>query len=145
MAEYSAIARQTIQAGQNLILTDVPVSGMCEGIIHRDGSGIITLMSPRAARGMVRYSVSFSANVAIPADGTAATPLSLSLAIDGEPLQSSTMIVTPPAVNEFWNVSTFSIIELPAGCCFAIAVENTGTDATDVQNANLVIERGRIG
>ena len=97
MAEYTAVANQNLPAGQNLIFTDVPICGNREGIIHRDGSGIITLMSPKYATGPIRYEVGFSANVAIPEGGTAGTPISISLAIDGEPLQSSTMIVTPAA------------------------------------------------
>jgi len=32
-------------------------------------------------------------------------------------------------------------IDLPRGCCYTVAVENIGTTAVDVQNANLVIER----
>ena len=51
------------------------------------------------------------------------------------------MIVTPAATEQFWNIYASVFIDLPKGCCYTIAVENTGTIATSIQNANLVIER----
>lgn len=66
---------------------------------------------------------------------------SISIAISGEPLSSATAIVTPAAVEEFFNVFTAIYIEVPKGCCVAIAVENTSTQTISVQNANLIVER----
>ena len=43
MAEYTANALQLVQPNQNVIFTDTPVSGYWEGIIHREGSGIVTV------------------------------------------------------------------------------------------------------
>ena len=98
MAEYTANAVQTVNVGQNVLFTDVPISGYRQGIIHREGSGIVTLSGRiNNCSGFARYKVSFGANIAIPEGGTAATPLSLSLAIDGEPIPTSSMIVTPAA------------------------------------------------
>ena len=65
----------------------------------------------------------------------------------GEPIPSTTMIVTPAAVGDFFNVSRAVFIDVPCGCCVTIAVENTSTtDAgvaipIDVANANIVVER----
>lgn len=84
MAEYTANARQTIEAGQNLLFTDAPIPGCRQGIIHREGSGIITLRGQvNNCSGFARYKVSFGANIAIPEGGAASMPLSLALAIDG--------------------------------------------------------------
>lgn len=82
----------------------------------------------------------FWANISIPTGGTVEA-ISISLAIDGEPLSSATAIVTPAAVNEFFNVFTAVYIDVPKGCCLSVAVENTSTQAINVQNANIIIER----
>lgn len=142
MAEYTANAVQNVLTGQNVLFTDVPIPGCRQGIIHREGSGIITL------RGLVnnggcfaRYKASFGANIAIPEGGTASTPISLALAIDGQPVPTSSMIVTPAAAGQYQNVYASIFVTIPKGCCYTIAVENTGTTAVDVQNANLIVER----
>lgn len=142
MAEYTANAIQTVQNGQNVLFSDAPIPGCRQGILHREGSGIITLRGQvNNCSGFARYKVSFGANVAIPEDGTAATPLSLALAIDGEPVPTSSVIVTPAVVNQYWNVYASIFVDLPKGCCYTIAVENIGTTAINVQNANLIIQR----
>lgn len=42
MAEYSYAALQTVEAGQNVLFNATPVApSRC--IVHRDGSGIVTL------------------------------------------------------------------------------------------------------
>lgn len=142
MAEYTANAVQTVPTGQNVLFTDVPIPGCRQGIIHREGSGIVTLRGQiNNCSGFARYKVSFGANIAAPAGTAASTPLSLALAIDGEPVPTSSVISTPAAAEIFNNVYTSIFIDLPKGCCYTIAVENIGTTAVDVQNANLVIER----
>lgn len=142
MAEYTANAVQEVVVGQNVLFTDVPVSGTRQGMIHREGSGIVTLRGQsNNCCGFARYRISFGANVAIPADGTASTPLSLAIAIEGESIPTSSMIVTPTAVDNYWNVAAAIFVDLPQGCCYTVAVENTGTTAINVQNANLIIER----
>lgn len=142
MAEYTSNALQTVAAGQNVLFTEAPIPCTRGYVIHREGSGILTL------RGIVnncngcfaRYKVSFGANIALPTGGTVEA-ISLALAIDGEPIPTSSMIVTPAAVEEFDNVYASIFITVPRGCCYTIAVENTSTQAIDVQNANLIVER----
>lgn len=142
MAEYTSNALQTVNLGQNILFTESPIPCTKGYVIHREGSGILTL------RGIVnncngcfaRYKVSFGANIAIPEGGTV-EPISLALAIDGEPIPTSSMIVTPAAAEEFWNVYVSVFITVPRGCCYTVAVENTSTQAIDVQNANIIVER----
>ena len=142
MAEYTANAIQTVQNGQNVLFSDAPIPGCRQGIIHREGSGIVSLRGQvNNCSGFARYKVSFGANVAIPTEGTAATPISFALAIDGEAVPTSSVIVTPAAVDQYWNVYASIFIDLPKGCCYTIAVENIGTTAANVQNANLIIQR----
>ena len=141
MVELTANALQNVLPGQNALFTDVPVSDCNSGIIYREGSGIVTLRSPVNNCGrFARYKASFGANIAIPEGGAASTPLSLALAIDGQPIPTSSVIVTPAADGQFWNVYASIFINLPRGCCYTITVENTGTTAVDMQNLNLVIE-----
>lgn len=136
--ELTANALQTVELNQNVLFTDTAVCGSCS-ILHRDGSGLVTL------RGITnqcraRFKAFFSGNIAIPADGTV-EPISLALSINGEPVASTTMIQTPAAVEEFANVASAVYIDVPAGCCVSVSVRNTSTQAIDVQNANLIIER----
>ncbi len=136
--EIIANALQTVEANQNVYFTDTV---MCGGpsMIHRDGSGLVTL------RGLTnqcraRFRVAFGGNIAIPTGGTVG-PISLAIAIDGEAVQATTMIVTPAAVEEFFNVFSAVFVDVPRGCCVTVSVRNTSTEAIEVQNANLIIER----
>lgn len=136
--EIIANALQTVNANQNVLFTDSVTCGNCS-IIHRDGSGLVTL------RGITnqcraRFKVSFGGNIALPADGTVEA-ISLALSIDGEPVAATTMIVTPAAVEEFQNVFSAIFIDVPRGCCLTVGVRNTSTQPIDVQNANLIVER----
>ena len=141
MAEYVYPLDQTVTAGQNVLLQDsIPCNRGY--VIHRNGSGILTL------RGIVnnpcakfaRYFVEFNGNIALPEGGTPGE-ISVALSIDGEPLQTSKARVTPTVAEAFFNVTSVAYITVPAGCCVTIAVENTsGADIT-VANANLVINR----
>lgn len=139
MAEYTYAALQTVASGQNVIFTETPVApSRC--IVHREGSGVVTLRGLTNCQSRARFRVSFGANIAVPGGGTAGA-ISVALAIAGEPLPASTAIVTPAAVNEFFNVSVDTFIDVSAGCCVTIAVENTSAQAISVQNANLIVTR----
>lgn len=140
MAEYIANAVQTVAINGNVLFTNTVVSGCCN-IIHRAGSGVITLKGA-TGKCRTRFKVSFGGNIAIPAAGTTTDPaISLAIAIDGEPIASTTMITTPGAVSQYNNVASSTYIDVPACCCVSIAVENTSTQTIDVQNANLIITK----
>jgi len=139
MAEFTSNAPQTVAAGQNVLLTETPIRCNRGFVCHRDGSGIITL------RGITnqcraRYRVSADANIAVATGGTAG-PISVSLAITGEPLNSATAIVTPAAVGDLFNVHIDAIIDVPKGCCLTIALENTSAQAITAQNVNVIVDR----
>ena len=136
--EIIANALQTVQANQNVYFTDEVTCGN-SSITHRDGSGLTTL------RGLTdqcraRFKVTFGGNIALPTGGTV-EPISLAIALNGEPLLATTMIVTPAAVEQFSNVFSAVFIDVPRGCCSTVSVRNTSTQAIDVQNANLIVER----
>ena len=138
MAEFTAIALTEVAEGQNILFTETPICST-KRIIHREGSGIVRV-SGNGSQGRARYLVSFSGNIQIPAGGTVGE-ISVAISIDGEPLASTEMIVTPTALEAFFNVSSQAYIDVPCGCCATIAVENTSDQAIEVQNANLIVVR----
>lgn len=156
MAEFAYNPIQLVEPNQNIILdTVIPCN---KGYVyHRDQSGIVILRGivncPQAC--FARYQVTFNGNIALP-DGAEVGPISIAIAIDGEPVQTSRAIVTPAATAEdpptaanFFNVTSTAIINVPKGCCFTVAIENTsGPAATGgvapeilVQNANMTVAR----
>ena len=139
MAEFTANTIQNVGVNQNILFTDTAVCGN-NSIVHREGSGLITLRGITATQCRARFKVTFGANIAIPEGGTVG-PISITIAINGEPISSTRMIETPAAAEEFNNVSRSVNIDIPAGCCSQISVENTSTQAIDVQNANIIVER----
>lgn len=136
--ELTANAIQTVAANANVLFTDTVVGGNC-AIMHRDGSGLVTL------RGLTnqcraRFRVSFGGNIALPTGGTVG-PISLAIAVNGEPVATTTMISTPAAVEEFNNVFSAIFLDIPKGCCSQISVRNTSDQPIEIQNANLIVER----
>jgi hypothetical protein len=136
--EIIANAVQTVPANQNVYFTDTVVSGNYS-ITHRDDSGLVTLRGV-TNQCRARFKVSFGANIAVPT-GETVGPISLAIAIDGEPVRASTMVVTPAAVEQFFNVSASVYVDVPNGCCTTISIQNISTIPVEVENANLIVER----
>lgn len=149
MAEYVYNPIQVVQPNQNVLLEgSIPCN---KGyIFHRDGSGLLTLRgavnNPSAC--FARYQVTFNGNIAVPTGGTVGA-IAVALAINGEAIQTSKAIVTPAAVENYFNVTSTAIITVPRGCCVQLSVENASEGATaadpapaiEVQNANLTVSR----
>ena len=136
--EITANALQTVEANQNVIFTETAVCGS-NSIIHREGSGLTTLKG-LTNQCRARFRIFFSGNIAIPTGGTVG-PILLALAVDGEAVGPTTMIVTPAAVEQFFNVASAIYLDVPCSCCSKISVQNIGDEAINVQNANLIVER----
>ncbi len=136
--EITANAIQTVLDGQNVLFTDSAICGSAS-IMHRAGSGLVTLRG-LTTQCRARFRASFGANVAIPTGGTVG-PISLAITINGEPIGPTTMIVTPAAVEDFFNVYSSIFVDVPRGCCYSLSVENISTQPILVQNANLIVER----
>lgn len=136
--EIIANAVQTVPANQNVYFTDTVICGN-GSISHRDDSGLVTLRGV-TNQCRARFMVTFGGNIAVPTGGTVG-PISLAIAIEGEPVPATTMIVTPAAVEQFFNVKSSVFIDVPRGCCTRISVQNTSDEAIVVQNANLIITR----
>jgi hypothetical protein len=136
--EIIANAIQTVPANQNVYFTDTVICGNTS-IGHRDDSGLVTLRGV-TNQCRARFMVTFGGNIAIPTGGTVG-PISLAIAINGEAVPATTMIVTPAAVEQYFNVKSSVFIDVPRGCCLNVSVTNTSDEAINVQNANLIITR----
>lgn len=147
MAEYSANAVQTVAPGETVIFTEAPVPCRRGFVRHRDDTGNFLLSGyvPNNYRcgcgnNSANYLVDFGANIAIPTGGTPGA-ISVAIQIDGSTVSSSTMTVTPAAVEEFFNVSRAINAQIWRGCCETIAVKNVSDQPILVQNANIIITR----
>lgn len=136
--EITANELQTVLENQNVQFTDTVVPGKA-CTMHRPGSGLVSLKG-LTNQCRARFKVSFGANIGLPTGGTV-DAVSLAIAIDGEAIATTTMTVTPAAVEEYFNVFSAIYLDIPRGCCSQISVRNVGTQPIAVQNANLIIER----
>ena len=149
MAEYTYPTVQTVQPNGNVIFqSSIPCN---KGyVIHRENSGILTLRGMTAGcNRFARYQVTFNGNIAVPTGGTVG-PIAVALSIGGEVVRTSRAIVTPAAVEDYFNVTCTAIIDVPTGCCYNIAIENASPAVEDevvtvvpinVTDANLVVSR----
>ena len=137
--EITANAIQTVAINQAIVFTETAVPGNIS-MIHREGSGLVGLRGLTNGQRRARFLITFGANIAVPT-GETVGPISLAIAINGEPVLTSNMISTPTAVDSYNNVNSSLYIDVPIGCCNQISVENTSTIPVNVQNANLIIER----
>lgn len=149
MAEYSANAIQTVAPGESIVFTDAPVPCARGFVRHRDGTGNFLLSGWTPSHGCgcgckpksANYLIDFGANIAIPEEGGTVEPISVAITIDGATLPASTMIVTPAAVGDYFNVSRAINAQVWHGCCETITVRNTSTQPILVQNANIILTR----
>ena len=93
-------------------------------VFHQNGTGIFVL------RGIVnnpsccfaRYEVEFTGNISIPEEGEI-TPVATAIVVSGEQRVGSRSIFTPADVDEYGNVTSRAVVDVPKGCCFTVAVE----------------------
>ena len=137
--EITANAAQTVAVNQAVLFTETAVPGNYS-MMHREGSGLVGLRGLPNGQLRARFLVEFGANIAVPT-GETVGPVSLAIAINGEPIPTSSMISTPAAVEEYNNVSASIYIDVPIGCCSQVSIENISTIPVSVQNANLIVER----
>lgn len=148
MAEYLSNAVQNVSLDNPILFTDsIPCT---KGYIyHEDGTGIFILKGC-TNNCFARYQITFNGNIAVPTEGDL-TPISIAIAVLGEPRLTSRAIYTPAAVDEYGNVTSTALITVPKGCCFSVSVRyvdattddpaTVPTPSIEVQNANLVINR----
>lgn len=137
MAEFTAVANQTVAANQNALLTNDVVTSKC--VSHRSGSGIMCLSGSGNPCNCARYKVFVKANIAIPTGGTV-EPISLGIALNGEVLQSSLATVTPAADGDYFAVATEEVICV-GKCPAQVSVNNPNTQSISVENLTVIINR----
>ena len=139
MAEYSANAVQTVNPGETIVFTESPEPCTRGLVRHRDGTGNFLLAGRTACRRKrcAGYEVDFGANIAVPTGETVGA-ISVALSIDGATVPSTQMIVTPAAVEEYFNVSCATNVQIWAGCCESFSIRNTSDIPILVSNANVV-------
>ena len=98
-------------------------------VFHQSGTGVFVLRG-KTNNCFARYSVEFTGNIAIPTGG-AVTPIATAIVVSGEERTGSRSITTPAAVDEYGNVTSRAIIDVPRGCCFTVAVEYVNGTVND--------------
>lgn len=132
MIQLTTSAAQTLAPGQALTFDVTELRSGCAEA-HRAGSSIVTL---RANCGT--YEVTFGGNVT----ASAASPVQLSIELDGEPLASGTMASEVTTANVANAVSrTVAIRPGCGGCCGRVTVVNTGTTAVIVSAGATILVR----
>lgn len=139
LAEFTNSNIVSVAAGQNVPLTETAVSSKpC--IVHREGSGLVTLRGLANNQCRATFKVSYGGNIAIPTGGTVEA-ITAALAVNGEALASATAIVTPAAVENYSNIYVSAQVSVPRGCCLTVGMRNTSAQAINFANSNLTVER----
>ena len=98
-------------------------------VYHQSGTGIFVLRG-KTNNCFARYNVEFTGNIAIPTGG-AITPIATSVVVSGDERVGSRSIFTPTVVDEYGNVTSRAVVDVPCGCCFTIAVEYVNATVDD--------------
>ena len=148
MAEWTSAARQIVQPGEAIVFTDNPIPCIKGYIRSREDSGYFNLNGNIPTRNTrrcccmynnaIQYHADFGANIAVP-EGETVGEISVAYQIGNATLQGTTMIVTPAAVEEFFNISRSTSIAVFKGCCQNFAIINTSDIPIAVVNANVEI------
>lgn len=147
MAEYLAVAAQDVPLNQAAVF-EASIPCRAGNVAFENGTGVFILRG-NTTNCFARYSVDFNGNVALPTGGTAG-PIAVAIAVNGEARPSSLAISTPAAVEEFNNVTSTAIIDVPRGCCYYLSLRHVASSADPtvtpapvitIQNGNFRINR----
>ena len=150
MAEYTAIADQTVLANQPVVFTESPIPCTRGLIRHEDGTGLFNLsgavpVSEYQNRCCCQgeptadYLVVFHANIAVPEGGTVGE-ISLALALDGTTIPATIMRVTPTVGEAYFNVGSSKNVQCYPGCCRNLSVINSSANQASVLVSNAVLD-----
>lgn len=101
-------------------------------VFHQNGTGIFVLRGivKNSCSCFARYEVEFTGNISIPEEGEL-TPIATAIVVSGEERIGSRSIFTPAAVDEYGNVTSRAIVDVPRGCCFTVSVEYVNGTVND--------------
>ena len=144
MAEY--LTRDSVETVQ----LNTPISFLdsipCPNgnVYHQSGSGIFILKG-KTNNCFARYEVEFTGNIAIPTGG-AVSPIAVAITVNGEQRLGSRSIYTPAAVDEYGNVTSRAMIDVPRGCCFTVSAEYVSgvVDGTTTPTPSINVIDGSI-
>lgn len=142
MAEYRYNLQQTIQGGASAIFTNDFFPCNKGLIVHQNDSGLFQVRgvvnNPCAEYGKLK--INFSANVAIP-EGGDVEPITVAITVNGVTEPATTMIVTPAATQQFFNIGREVEIPIPRGCCQNVAITNSGENPILMSQAIIDLDR----
>lgn len=137
MINSIATAVQTVDNSNNVLFpTDRVRSKSCQypckgWLAHDLGSGLFTLTK----QGI--YEITYTADITSAAAGQA----SLVLEQNGEVIGGTQSIYTVATANAYGNVSGDTLIQVPCGTSYTIALANNSGLDLSVQNANIIIKK----
>lgn len=137
MINSIATAVQTVTNSNNVLFpTDRVRTKSCQcackgWLAHDLGSGLFTLTK----QGI--YEVSYTADITSAAAGVA----SLVLEQNGEAIGGTQSIYTVATASAYGNVSGDTLIQVPCGAPYTIALANNSGLDLSVQNANIIIKK----
>lgn len=124
MAEY--LTRDTVETvALNTAIPFIDSIPCNKGyVFHQNGTGILVLRGivNNSCSCFARYEVEFTGNIAIPEEGEV-TPIATAIVVSGEQRIGSRSIFTPADADEYGNVTSRAVIDVPRGCCFTVSVE----------------------
>lgn len=143
MAEYLAVAAQDVPLNQAAVF-EASIPCRAGNVAFENGTGVFILRG-NTTNCFARYSVDFNGNIALPEGGTAG-PIAVAIAVNGETRPSSLAISTPAAVEQFNNVTSTAIIDVPRGCCYFVSLRHVAasTDPTVTPSPVVTIQNGNF-
>ena len=90
------------------------------------------------------YLVDFGANIAIP-EGETVGEISAIFTLDGVEIPGTEMIVTPAAVEQFFNISRAANVQVYRNCCQTFGIKNNSTIPILAANHNVIYARPDLG
>lgn len=134
MIDAVQVATQNVSPNLSIIFGNTRIetsrNRCCRTIRHEEGSGRFVITKPGI------YQVLFSGSVSTVEAGEAI----LNIMQDSEPIAGGKMGTTTTAAANY-NVCAAVLVKVDEGCCSTVTVNNIGTGAVNVSDANIVITR----
>lgn len=133
---------QTVNAQANILFNVDRVrtkrGEACNGgwLFHDLGSGQFTLTNEKCC-GCVVFEVQFNANISSATTGA----LAFVIQSNGEAIGGAEMDYTVATVNTFGNISSSTLIKVPAGASITVTVKNISLIPANVKDANIIIKK----
>lgn len=125
-----SVGAQSVAAGAAVLFTADRASNG-NAIRHTPGTGTFTLTGP----GVFLVTLNLTAAQTLGTLG----PVAVSLAADGVPIAGTTVTALPGALSQAVNLSTSTIVPVPACTTVTLSVLNSGAESVDFSDANLNI------